>query len=94
MAIYASTFLGTKDIKKKENVTKIEENPVKEFLQLQLNPGFKENMTAVSIYNVAGQKVLSASYSRSLNVSSLQAGMYIAEVSDGKTTEKLKFIKK
>lgn len=94
MAIYASTFLDTKDVKKKENLTKIEENPVKEFLQLQLNPSFKENMTAVSIYNVAGQKVLSAQYSRSFNVASLQSGMYIAEVSDGKTTEKLKFIKK
>lgn len=94
MAIYASTFLGTKDIKKKENLTKIEENPVKEFLQLQLNPGFKANATTVSIYNMAGQKILSAPYSRSVNVTTLQAGMYMVEVSDEKTTEKLKFIKK
>ncbi|MFN1218815.1 T9SS type A sorting domain-containing protein [Chryseobacterium kwangjuense] len=94
MAIYASTFLGTKDTKKKENLTKIEENPVKEFLQLQLNPVFKANATTVSIYNMAGQKVLSAPYSRSVNVAALQAGMYMAEISDEKTTEKLKFIKK
>ncbi|PQA91215.1 secretion protein [Chryseobacterium shigense] len=94
MAIYASTFLGTKDVKKKENLTKITENPVKEFLQLQLNPGFNENKTEVIIYNTAAQKVLSVSYSRSVNVASLEAGMYIAEVSDGKITERLKFIKK
>ncbi|PIF45450.1 putative secreted protein (Por secretion system target) [Chryseobacterium sp. 52] len=94
MAIYASTFLGTKDVKKKENLTQIKENPVKEFLQFQLNPSFKESMTTVNIYNMAGQKVLSASYNRSVNVVSLQAGTYIAEVSDGKTTESLKFIKK
>lgn len=94
MAIYASSFLGTKDVKKKDNLTKIEENPVKEFLQLKLNPNFKENTTSVTIYNVAGQKVLSVPYSRSLNVASLNTGMYIAEVSDGKTTERLKFIKK
>lgn len=94
MAIYASTFLGTKDIKKKENLTKIGENPVKEFLQLQLNPEFKANATTIIIYNMAGQKILSAPYSRSVNVAALQAGMYMAEVSDEKTTEKLKFIKK
>ncbi|WP_080780671.1 T9SS-dependent choice-of-anchor J family protein [Chryseobacterium phocaeense] len=94
MAIYASTFLGTKDTKKKENLTKIGENPVKEFLQLQLNPEFKANATTITIYNMAGQKVLSAPYSRSVNVAALQAGMYMAEVSDEKTTEKLKFIKK
>ncbi|CEJ71585.1 hypothetical protein BN1195_03934 [Chryseobacterium oranimense G311] len=95
MAIYASSFLGTTDVKnKKENLTKIEENPVKEFLQLKLNPGFKEKMTSVTIYNAAGQKVFSASYNRSLNVATLTSGMYIAEVSDGKITERLKFIKK
>jgi hypothetical protein len=94
LAIYASSFLGTNDVKKKENVTKIAENPVKDFLQLQLNPNFNENKTAVHIYSVAGQKVLSVPYNKSVNVASLQAGMYIAEVSDGKTTEKLKFIKK
>lgn len=94
MAIYASTFLGTKDVKKKENLTKITENPVKEFLQLQLNPDFNGNKTEVNIYSVAGQKVLSVPYNKSVNVASLQAGMYIAEVSDGKTTERLKFIKK
>ncbi|MCT2409274.1 T9SS type A sorting domain-containing protein [Chryseobacterium antibioticum] len=94
MAIYASTFLGTKDVKKKENVTQIMENPVKEFLQLKLNPAFKDNITQVTIYNGAGQKILSAPYSKSVSVASLQAGMYIAEVSDGKTIERLKFIKK
>jgi len=95
MAIYASSFLGTADVKNKtENLTKIEENPVKEFLQLKLNPSFKESKTSVTIYSIAGQKVFSASYNRPLNVASLQSGIYIAEVSDGNTTEKLKFIKK
>ncbi|KMQ62951.1 secretion protein [Chryseobacterium angstadtii] len=94
MAIYATTFLRTKDIKKTEILTKIMENPVKEFLQLKLNPVFKENKTVITVYNAAGQKILSDSYNKSLNVASLQAGMYIAEVSDGNLTEKLKFIKK
>lgn len=95
MAIYAtSTTLNTKDVKKKENLTKIAENPVKEHLQLQLNPALKENKTTVHLYNAAGQQVLNTPYSRLINVAGLSPGVYIAEVTDGKTTERLNFIKK
>ncbi|MCJ7935694.1 MAG: T9SS type A sorting domain-containing protein [Chryseobacterium sp.] len=94
MAIYASSFLGTKDVKKKENLTKIAENPVKETLKLQLNPALKENTAVVNIYNMAAQKVLTVQYSRSIHIAGLSAGAYIAEVTDGKTTERLRFIKK
>ncbi|REC59840.1 T9SS C-terminal target domain-containing protein [Chryseobacterium pennae] len=95
MAIYAtSSTLSTKDVKKKENLTKIAENPVKEYLQLQLNPALKENITAIHIYNAAGQKVLTTQYSRLISTAVLSEGVYIAEVTDGKTTERLSFIKK
>lgn len=94
ISIYASSFLGTKDIKKKEKLTKIMENPVKDFLQIKLSPDFSENKTTVNIYNIAGQKVFSTQYTRSLNVGTLQTGAYITEISDGKTTERLKFIKR
>lgn len=95
MAIYAtSTTLNTKDVKTKENLTKIVENPVQEHLQLQLNPAIKENKTTVHLYNASGQQVLTASYSRLINVAGLSKGVYIAEVTDGKNTERLKFIKK
>ncbi|WP_347219900.1 T9SS type A sorting domain-containing protein [Chryseobacterium sp.] len=95
MAIYAtSNILSTKDVKKKENLTKIAENPVKEYLQLQLNPALKENGTAVHLYNAAGQKVFTAQYSKLINIAELSEGVYIAEVTDGKTTDRLKFIKK
>lgn len=95
MAVYAtSSTLSTKDVKKKENLTKIVENPVKEYLQLQLNPAFKENTTVVHLYNTAGQKVLTTQYKRSINIADLAQGVYIAEVTDGRTTEHLNFIKK
>lgn len=95
MAIYAtSSTLNTKDIKKKENLTKIEENPVKEYLKLQLNPILKENKTTVHLYNTVGQKVLTTPYSKLMNVADLEKGIYIAEVTDGKITERLNFIKK
>lgn len=94
MTIYASSFLSTKDIKVSKNITKIKENPMTSSLQLQLNPDLKENTTTVSIYNMAGEKVLAAKYSSSINVSGLLVGTYLATVSDGNTTERLKFIKK
>jgi len=93
IAIYSSV-LNTKDVKDIKNVTKIMENPVTNSLQLQLNPKLKENNTTVSVYNMAGQKVLMTKYSKNMNVSALSAGIYFAEVSDGSTVEKLKFIKK
>lgn len=94
MGIYATSFLGTKDVKRNKIVTQIAENPVKESLQLQLNPALKENMTVVTIYNAAGQKVLTAQYSKAINTAGLTSGAYIAEITDGNTTERLKFIKK
>ncbi|WP_336702174.1 T9SS-dependent choice-of-anchor J family protein [Chryseobacterium indologenes] len=94
IGIYATSFLGTKEIKRNKITTQIAENPVKESLQLQLNPSLKETTTVVNIYNAAGQKVLTTQYSKSIHIAGLIAGAYIAEVTDGKTTERLKFIKK
>ncbi|ALR29558.1 MULTISPECIES: T9SS-dependent choice-of-anchor J family protein [Chryseobacterium] len=93
MAIFSSV-LKTNDVKTVKNLTKIMENPVTNSLQLQLNPGLKENTTTVTVYNLAGQKVVMTKYSKNINVTALSTGAYIAEVSDGKTTERLKFIKK
>lgn len=94
IGIYADSFLGTKDVKRNKIVTQIAENPVQESLQLQLNPALKENITVVSIYNAAGQKVLTAQYSKAIHLAGLTPGAYIAEITDGKITERLKFIKK
>ncbi|CAI8874542.1 T9SS type A sorting domain-containing protein [Chryseobacterium sp. IT-36CA2] len=94
IGIYATAFLGTKDVKGNKTLTQIAENPVKESLVLQLNPALKENTTVVNIYNAAGQKMITAQYSKAIHVASLTSGAYIAEITDGKTTERLKFIKK
>ncbi|MBO9691652.1 T9SS type A sorting domain-containing protein [Chryseobacterium sp.] len=94
IGIYANSFLGTKDVKTNKTVTQIAENPVKESLQLKLNPALKENITVVNIYSAAGQRVLVAQYSKVIDIAGLTSGAYIAEITDGKTTERLKFIKK
>ncbi|RKT01615.1 T9SS-dependent choice-of-anchor J family protein [Chryseobacterium defluvii] len=93
MAIFASV-LKTNEVKALKSLTKITENPVTEFLNLKLNPDLKENKTDVIIYNMAGQKVYAAPYSKTMNVGGLPTGTYMGEVSDGSITERLKFIKK
>ncbi|WP_027381257.1 T9SS-dependent choice-of-anchor J family protein [Chryseobacterium daeguense] len=93
MTIFASV-LNTKEAKSGKNITKVVENPVSNALQLKLNPGFKENNTVVSIYNMAGQQSLKADYSKNINVTGIPAGLYIAVISDGIITERVKFIKK
>nr|WP_314499094.1 T9SS type A sorting domain-containing protein [uncultured Chryseobacterium sp.] len=93
MAIFASV-LKTQEAKDVKNITKIKENPVANSLELQLNPKLKENTTTVSVYNMTGQKVFMTRYSKNINVNVLTEGIYFAEISDGTTTERLKFIKK
>lgn len=94
IGIYATSFLGIKEVKRNKNLTQIKENPVQDNLQLQLNPALKENTAIVNIYNMTAQKVLSVQYSRFIPVAGLSAGTYIAEINDGNTVEQLKFIKK
>lgn len=93
MTIFASV-LKTNEIKKGKTLTKVMENPVGSTLNLQLNPDIKESSTRVNIYNMAGQEIMHVNYSKNINTTTLTAGTYIAIVSDGKITEKVKFIKK
>jgi hypothetical protein len=93
MAIYTSV-LNTQDVKKVKNTTSIMQNPVASSLMLKLNPALKENAVTVNIVNMAGQSVLTAQYSREINIAALSSGNYIAVISDGILSEKVKFIKK
>ncbi|MCJ8152708.1 T9SS type A sorting domain-containing protein [Chryseobacterium sp. SSA4.19] len=93
MAIFSSV-LKTHDVKAVKNLTKVMENPVTHSLQLQLSPNLKEHTTIVTVYNMAGQKVVMTKYAKNIDVASLSEGAYVAEISDGNIKEMLKFIKK
>lgn len=93
MAIFSSV-LHTKEVNEVKNISKIMENPVANSLQLKLNPKLKDSKTMVAIYNMAGQKVVLTKFAKNIDVTALSTGTYIAEVSDGNTNERLKFIKK
>lgn len=93
MAIFAET-LGVSDIDAKNNPTKILKNPVASQLLLEANPALLQDAANVKIYSMMGQEVLVAPYSNQIDVAALQAGVYIAHITDGVLSEKIKFIKK
>lgn len=93
MGIYA-TELGTKDIDKGLNTTKILQNPATSELVLELNPLLSAEQTTVKMYNMMGQEIMTAPFSTRTDVSFLSSGTYLITITDGDTVEKLKFIKK
>ena len=74
----------------KKNQFAIFPNPVKDILNIQLDGKLK----SVEIYNIHGQKLITATQ-KQINISSLSSGIYLVRVEDDKnnTTTK-KIIKK
>lgn len=73
----------------------ITQNPVTENLQLKLGNTLNAGQLNLKIYNVNGILIREASYSEAgLPVSDLSSGMYFIVLTDGTSTERLKFIKK
>lgn len=93
MGIYA-TVLGTKDVEKGTSLTKIVQNPAASELLLDLNPLFEASQAKIKIYNMMGQEIMALPYSDRTNVAALSSGTYLINITDGKSIERLKFIKK
>lgn len=93
MAIHA-TALGTNDIEKSKEPTRLLQNPVASALRLQLNPSLSTGLSTVSIYNMLGQEVMAFPYADRTDVSGLSSGTYLMNITDGSAFETLKFIKK
>ncbi|WP_312765586.1 T9SS type A sorting domain-containing protein [Epilithonimonas sp.] len=76
---------------KKDNI-KLYPNPVKDLLKINIPNN--ENISEVSIYNVAGQKVKTLSNQSEINVESLSKGVYLIDIkTDKNKTYNSKFIK-
>lgn len=93
IGIYA-TALGTKDIVKGANASKILQNPAVSELVLELNTSFSPEQTMIRLYNMMGQEIMAVPYAARTNVGALPSGTYLVAVTNGSTVEKLKFIKK
>lgn len=76
---------------KKDNI-KLYPNPVKDVLKIDIPNN--ETITNICIYNVAGQKVITFSLPKEINVESLPKGNYIIEITTDKDKKYTsKFIK-
>ncbi|RUT72236.1 T9SS C-terminal target domain-containing protein [Flavobacterium cupreum] len=85
--------LGLEDIQGKK-ATVVKQNPVKNYLQLQLSEALNAEDLAVKIYNTAGTLVKDTKYNDSgILLDNLSSGVYYLVIEDGERVEKIKFIK-
>jgi hypothetical protein len=95
ISVTAESLLGIDDVELKTQVCKLKQNPVEENLQLELGEQFKNEETALKIYNVNGMLVKESPYKEEgLAVDDLTHGIYFLLVSNNGISKKLKFIKK
>ena len=75
-------------------VISIKENPVTDFLKLNVDQSFDSKNSTVSILDASGRVVKSENFSENINVKSLKAGVYFVQINGGKNKSSLRFIKK
>ncbi|MEC3875682.1 T9SS type A sorting domain-containing protein [Chryseobacterium salviniae] len=89
-----TTVLGISEPVKRKNEVIILENPVNNTLKIRLSESYSTEKTIITIFDTAGRKILTKNYTENMNVSDLQKGNYIVEVSDGERRFSSKIIKK
>ncbi|WP_281925289.1 T9SS-dependent choice-of-anchor J family protein [Flavobacterium collinsii] len=95
VSIVAGGNLGIGDHTLDKNRSFLAENPVKENLELQLADQFKDNKTALKIYNAAGNLVKEVNYNnQNISVSDLPQGFYFLLITNNTNSQTIKFIKK
>lgn len=95
ITVNAQALLGLHDIELESKVCKINQNPVAEYLQVELGEQFQTEETSLKIYNSNGVLVKETPYIReNLTVNELAQGVYFLVISDHNISGKLKFIKK
>lgn len=95
ISVIAESLLGLDAIELTSKVCRLNQNPVKESLELDLGERFNSDKTSLKIYNATGLLVKESPYKKeNLNVGDLAQGVYFLVISDGSILGKLKFIKK
>lgn len=97
LAYITTERVSTKNEKQDQNRVTIYPNPVLETLNIQTRDPLSED-TQISVFDVAGKRVLrtyaKATELNQLNVSSLNSGVYILQLSSSNINQSHKFIKK
>lgn len=87
-----ATTLGLEDIKK--DAFLIKQNPVQDYLEIQAADQLSAD-ASMAIYTTNGVLVKQTAFNEEgVFVGNLSSGIYFVVVSDGQTTERLKFVKK
>lgn len=95
ISVSAEALLGLDDVELASKACKLNQNPVDEYLQLELGEQFQSEETTLKIYNSTGLLVKETPYKKeNLSVGELAQGTYFLVVSDDTISGKLKFIKK
>lgn len=95
ISVSAEALLGLDDVELASKACKLNQNPVGEYLQLELGEQFQSEETTLKIYNSTGLLVKETPYKKeNLSVGELAQGTYFLVVSDDTISGKLKFIKK
>ena len=56
-------------------------NPTRDIINIQVKNGLI--IKSVEMYNIAGQKIMDTGFSKEINMSSLQDGVYLLRLEDG-----------
>lgn len=94
VSITAAT-LGIDDVAAKKKIF-LKQNPVENYLDLQLGDAVIAEGATIKIYNTAGMLVKESKYNNDtpVAVDNLQAGVYFLAIGNDSAVEKIKFIKK
>lgn len=84
--------LGSVEFNKDRTV--IYPNPVSDVLNVKPGPRFDAETVRVSITDMSGKTVMTLGTAESYDLSSLPAGVYVVNITDGKSTERRKIVKK
>ncbi|KGO80207.1 hypothetical protein Q763_11140 [Flavobacterium beibuense F44-8] len=93
VTVTAQNILDTKDV----NITRfsLKQNPAEDYLLLSAGNQLDIANTSVLIYNTTGSLIKQSGFvTEGMYVGDVPSGVYFMVVTDGSTTEKLKFIKK
>lgn len=90
--VVADEVLAVSDLNR--SVSALYPNPVADAFQVNLSSKFNSNDVKVAVTDLTGKLVKSFGNSTSYNIADLAPGVYIVTITDGKTTETRKVVKK
>ncbi|KFF02672.1 T9SS type A sorting domain-containing protein [Flavobacterium reichenbachii] len=95
ISVSAEALLGVDDVALKASLCTLKQNPVNDYLQLEIAEEFQTEETKLTIYNTNGLIVKESSFKpEGLSVEDLSQGIYFLTVTNNGVSKKIKFLKK